>query len=154
MMPRALLPPQAPSQEICIMRSRREENMTKFATLLGTYSLNEKEPVISIRHTQPNDRKAESTRHHGQLEKLLIASSCNALRGMISSRSHTASSFPALVLNSFGWGQVAPDMEQKEQVGTLASFFLGRPIIFSPPSSVNIESPVEYDTTQKNSFSK
>lgn len=124
--------------------------MTKFATLLGTYSLNEKEPVISLRHTQPNDRKAEFTRHHGQLEKLLIAASCNALRGMISSGSHTASSFPALVLNSFGWGQVAPDMEQKEQVGTLASFFLGRPIIFSPPSRVNImKSSVEYDTTQE-----
>jgi len=124
--------------------------MTKFATLLGTYSLNEKEPVISLRHTQPNDRKTEFTRHHGQLEKLLIAASCNALRGMISSGSHTASSFPALVLNSFGWGQVAPDMEQKEQVGTLASFFLGRPIIFSPPSRVNsTKSSGEYDTTQE-----
>jgi len=123
--------------------------MATFATLLGTYSLNENEPVISLRHTQPNDRRAEFTRHHGQLEKLLIASSCNALRGMISPRGHTASSFPALVLNSFGWGQVAPDMAQKEQVGALASFFLGRPIIFSPPSRVKNKSSVEYDTTQE-----
>jgi len=119
--------------------------MARFATLLGTYSLNENDLVISLRHTQPNDKKAEFSQQHGQLEKLLIASSCNALRGMISCQSRDVSSFPALVLNSFGWGQVAPDMAQKQQV---ASFLVGRPIVFLPRRRVEIqESSVENGTT-------
>lgn len=143
MMPRPPLSHQAPSQELCNLR---EKNMMRFATLLGTFSLNENEPVISLRHTQPNDKKVEFAQQHGQLEKLLIASSCNALRGMMSNHSETMSSFPALVLNSFGWGQVSPDMAQKEQV---ASFFVGRPIVFLPPRRVDMDSSVEYNTTQK-----
>jgi len=132
------------SEKPCDLRDRREKNLARLITLLGTYSFNEKEPVVSLRHRRPNDKRAEFSGNHGHLERLLLASSCNTLRGMISRDSRSMSSFPALVLNSFGWGQVIPNAAEKQQV---ASFFVGRPLVFIPPRRVDMESSVKNNTT-------
>lgn len=145
MMSQSPLSKSVTSQELHSLRNDRKNNMKRFATLLGTYSLNDV-PVISLRHTQPNDKEAEFTQQQGQLENLLIASSCNALRGMMSKQNEAFSSFPGLLLNSFGGRQIAPDMAQKKQI---ASVYVGRPIVFLPPHRVDIESSVESDTNQE-----
>jgi len=125
-----------------LLRNRREKNIETFATLLGTYSLSEKERIItsSKRRLVDYALNSNNSSRHGQIEKLLTASSCDALRAMINPQDDS-SSFPALVLKSYGdTPPMTTDFSSEEQMIALASFFVGRDLLLVPSRKNSQES--------------
>jgi len=131
------------SQNNIDIQGKRERTLKRFATLLGTYSLSENKLVISsARERRQRHERENGIKHNpqGQIEKLITALSSSSLHSMIdNSKKCTTSSFPALILKSFG-GYSRTDFSSKEQTQNLASFFLGRNLTLVPPDSKKVSS--------------